>query len=84
MDEIYEDEESQDDGKFRHVMLGHSSLSTVKDFIEKSKTSALKTVILCHLSSTNADPEEMYRQIKMVVGKKTKVYIAEKGMVIDI
>ena len=81
MDEM---EKGDNEGKFEHVLRGHSNLSVVKDFLKINQTEALKTVILCHLSTTNADADEMVRQVQEVVGDKVKVYVAERNMKIEL
>lgn len=67
-----------------HVMRGHSSLSTVKKFLEVNKTSALRTVVLLHLSESNADAEIMVDEIQNVVGKDVVVKTAVPGLNLEI
>ena len=62
-----------------HSIKGHSSLSVVKSFVEVNKTPDLRNIILCHLSSENADPETMQKEVQSVAGKWVNVEIAEKG-----
>ena len=62
-----------------HALKGHSSLSVVKSFVEVNKTPDLRNIILCHLSSENADPDRMKQEIQEVAGKWVSVDIAEKG-----
>lgn len=62
-----------------HALKGHSSVSTVRDIILANKTPDLRNVILCHLSSENADPDRMKSEIQEVAGKWVNVEIAEKG-----
>ena len=62
-----------------HALKGHSSLSVVKSFVEVNKTPDLRNIILCHLSSENADPETMQKEVQSVAGKWVNVEIAEKG-----
>lgn len=62
-----------------HALKGHSSLSVVKSFVEVNKTPDLRNIILCHLSSENADPYRMRQEIQEVSGKWVSVDIAEKG-----
>ena len=81
MDDIGED---GNEGKFAHVLRGHSSLSTICEFLRVNKTEALKNVILCHLSETNADESEMLRQVQAVVGNSVNVHIAKKGVEIEL
>lgn len=81
MDDVAEED---NEGKFYHVLRGHSSLSVVKEFLRVNQTEELKTVILCHLSSENADESEMLKQVQEVVGEKVKVVIAKKHLSIDL
>lgn len=65
---------------YAHALKGHSSVSTVRDIILANKTPDLRNVILCHLSSENADPETMQREIQSVAGKWVRVDVAHAGM----
>ena len=62
-----------------HALKGHSSLSVVKDFVEVNKTPDLRNIILCHLSSENADPETMQKEVQSVAGKWVSVAVAHAG-----
>ena len=62
-----------------HALKGHSSLSVVKGFVEVNKTPDLRNVILCHLSSENADPETMQKEVQSVAGKWVNVEVAHAG-----
>ena len=75
---------SDNSEKFRHVISGHSSLSTVNELIKVNQTDALKNVILCHLSASNATPVLMFRTIQSTVGDRVYVFIAHAGMQIDL
>ena len=67
-----------------HALKGHSSLSVVKSFVEVNKTPDLRNIILCHLSSENADPETMQKEVQSVAGKWVKVDVAKVGMTIEL
>ena len=67
-----------------HALKGHSSLSVVKSFVEVNKTPDLRNIILCHLSSENADPEIMQKEIQSVVGKWVSVDVAHAGMTVEL
>lgn len=73
-----------DSAKYEHVIKGHSSVSTVRDIILANKTPDLRNVVLCHLSSENADPDRMKSEIQQVSGKWVAVDIAEKGKVFEL
>ena len=62
-----------------HSIKGHSSLSVVKSFVEVNKTPDLRNIILCHLSSENADPETMQKEVQSVAGKWVSVAVAHAG-----
>ena len=75
MDDLLE----RDSAKYEHVLKGHSSISTVRDIILANKTPDLRNVILCHLSSENADPETMQKEVQSVAGKWVSVSVAKAG-----
>ena len=62
-----------------HALKGHSSVSTVRDIILANKTPDLRNIILCHLSSENADPETMQKEVQSVAGKWVNVAVAHAG-----
>lgn len=79
------DEAMNGDFAYReHVMRGHSSLSTVKEFLEANKTSSLRTVILLHLSESNSDYGIMVSGVRDVVGKDVVVKAAVPGLNLEI
>ena len=67
-----------------HALKGHSSISTVRDIILSNKTSDLRNVILCHLSSENADPDCMKQEIQQVAGKWVNVDVAHAGLEVEL
>ena len=62
-----------------HILRGHLELQTTKDFISANKTPDLRNIILCHLSSENADPETMQKEVQSVAGKWVNVAVAHAG-----
>ena len=66
-----------------HILRGHLELQTTKDFISANKTPDLRNIILCHLSSENADPETMQKEVQSVAGKRVKVSVAHAGMSVE-
>lgn len=56
----------------------------MKEFLRVNQTDELRNVILCHLSADNADQEEMLRQVQTVVGDSVNVYIANKGLEVEL
>lgn len=77
------DAPDSDEAKYAHVVMGHSSLSTVKEILEINKNDAMKNVILCHYSEI-ADTDRMIQEVKEVVGDGVNVYLAKKGQVINL
>lgn len=67
-----------------HALKGHSSLSVVKSFVEVNKTPDLRNIILCHLSSENADPETMQKEVQSVAGKWVRVDVAHAGLEVEL
>ena len=67
-----------------HILRGHLELQTTKDFISANKTPDLRNIILCHLSSENADPETMQKEVQSVAGKWVKVDVAHAGMTVEL
>ena len=59
-------------------------LETVKDFIKANKSNVLRTVILCHLSSDSANPEECLAEVQNVVGDGVNVVVAHKGLEVEL
>lgn len=72
-----------DSEKYAHVVMGHSSLATVKDILAINKCDAMKNVILCHVSG-DADASQMVTEIKQIVGDEVNVVVAEKKGIIDL
>ena len=81
MDDISKED---NEGKFAHVLRGHSSLSTCMEFLKVNKTEKLKSVGICHLSSDNAQPDVMLAEVQKVVGDNVICYIAKKGVSINL
>lgn len=79
----YETPPDSEDAKYAHVVMGHSSLATVKDILAINKCDAMKNVILCHVSG-DADASQMVTEIKQIVGDKVNVAVAEKKGIIDL
>lgn len=71
-----------DDENKSHVIQGHMSLDTTKEFIKANKTNFLETVTLCHLSRKNSDKAMFQKEIENIVD--CAVNIAEKGKVINL
>lgn len=55
-------------GKANHVFRGHLSIDTACDFVKANISNDLQNVIMCHLSSENADKELFIEKMKKVAG----------------
>lgn len=80
----YQKKYISDSAKRNHVLRGHMELETVKEFIKANKSNALRTVILCHLSSDSANPEECLAEVQNVVGDGVNVVVARKGLEVEL
>ena len=79
----YQDEYVEDSqAKSHHVFGGHMELKTVIDFVKANQTENLKKVIICHMSGSNAEPQEMKEKIEAETG--VSVEIAVKGKTIKL
>lgn len=53
-------------GKANHVFRGHLSIDTACDFVKANYSDGLQNVIMCHLSSENADRDSFIEKMKKV------------------
>lgn len=67
-----------------HVLHGHSSLETAKNFLLDNMTEDTRSIIACHLSDINADPEKIYRELVDIAPDGCLVGITEKGKVFNL
>lgn len=74
------------DPKTRHVFRGHLSIDTACDFVKANYSDSLQNVIMCHLSSENADRDSFIEKMKKVacvanvdVAEPGKEWILRKG-----
>ena len=51
-------------GKANHVFRGHLSIDTACDFVKANYSDSLQNVIMCHLSSENADSDSFIEKMK--------------------
>ena len=65
------------------VRSTHLSLRSACELVEANNTSALKTVVMIHLSSGNADAEEFARQMRRTA-PLADVYVAKAGLSIEL
>jgi len=75
---------SEDAIKRDRVYQTHMELETCKEFINANMTDSLKTVVLCHLSDSSADSEEILADVRKIVHKGCDVEIAIKGLEIEL
>lgn len=66
------------------IMKSHMSFDTAKKMIEANKSSELRNVIMCHLSSRNSDKKRFMDEMQEVAGSYCNVHVAKKGIEIDI
>lgn len=73
-------------GKANHVFRGHLSIDTACDFVKANYSDSLQNVIMCHLSSGNADGDSFIEKMKKVacganvdVSERNKEWILRKG-----
>lgn len=64
--------------KANHVFRGHLSIDTACDFVRANDSDSLQNVIMCHLSSENADKDCFIEKMKKVVCG-ANVDVAEQG-----
>lgn len=65
-------------GKANHVFRGHLSIDTACDFVKDNDSDSLQNVIMCHLSSENADKDSFIAKMKNAVNW-ANVDVAEQG-----
>lgn len=65
-------------GKANHVFRGHLSIDTACDFVKANYSDSLQNVIMCHLSSENADSDSFIEKMKKVACG-ANVDVAEAG-----
>lgn len=67
-----------DNPKANHVFKGHLSIDTACDFVRTNDSDSLQNVIMCHLSSENADKDSFIEKMKNAVNG-ANVDVAEQG-----
>lgn len=67
-----------DNPKTNHVFRGHLSIDTACDFVKANYSDSLQNVIMCHLSSENADKDSFIAKMKNAVNV-ANVDVAEQG-----
>ena len=64
--------------KANHVFRGHLSIHTACEFVKSNNSNDLQNVIMCHLSSENADSDSFIEKMKKVA-KNANVDVAVAG-----
>lgn len=72
-----------DNPKANHVFRGHLSIDTACDFVKANDSDSLQNVIMCHLSSENADKDSFINKMQKTV-PKVNVCVAEPGMELEL
>lgn len=67
-----------DNPKANHVFRGHLSIDTACDFVKANDSDGLQNVIMCHLSSENADKDSFIAKMKNAVNG-ANVDVAERN-----
>ena len=70
--------DNEDSAKVNHVYRGHMSIDTACDFVKANNSKSLQNVIMCHLSSENADRDSFVEKMKKVA-KNANVDVAAAG-----
>lgn len=81
---IFNERNSIDPAKRIHVLQGHHSLEACKGFVNKNKTTSLKTITLCHVSQSDGNPEVMKNEIQETSGTDVLVQIATPGLEVNL
>lgn len=74
----------KEQASYDHSLQGHMEINTTLDFIRTNDTDALKSVILCHLSSRNADLDKFLTKTQETVHKGCDVHIATEGLEVEL
>lgn len=64
------------------ITRSHFEIENVKDFLKSSDLSSTKNIVLIHLSGQNSNKDLFQNEIEKTTGRP--VYIAEKGLVVEI
>ena len=70
--------DSENQSKNNHIFRGHLEIGTACDFVSANNSSTLQNVIMCHLSSENADSDSFIEKMKKCACG-ANVCVAESG-----
>lgn len=62
---------------YEHIIRGHMSLDTCKEFVRTNNTDSLKNVILCHLSTKNSDKAYFINEVQKMA-KNAQISACER------
>lgn len=75
----------QEEPNYKHRLQGHLSLNTFKEKVLKQNlTPAIQNIILCHLSDSAADEEQILREVKDIAGNRVNVNVAKPGLCVEL
>ena len=75
----------RNEAKYAHQIRGHCSCETlIEKVIKENMTSDLRTVILCHMSQENADPDKMLAEVQKIAGEGVKCVVASSGETVEL
>ena len=75
--------DSENQSKNNHIFRGHLEIGTACDFVSANNSSTLQNVIMCHLSSENADNNLFVDKMKNVACM-ANVFVAERGLEVEL
>ena len=75
--------DSENQSKNNHIFRGHLEIGTACDFVSSNNSSTLQNVIMCHLSSENADSDSFIEKMKKVACG-ANVDVAERGLEVEL
>ena len=75
--------DSENQSKNNHIFRGHLEIGTACDFVSANNSSTLHNVIMCHLSSENADSDSFIEKMKKVACG-ANVCVAERGLEVEL
>ena len=75
--------DSENQSKNNHIFRGHLEIGTACDFVSANNSDTLQNVIMCHLSSENADKDLFVDKMKKVACM-ANVCVAERGLEVEL
>lgn len=71
-------------GLVNRVKSTHMELKNCIEFVKNNNSQLLKNVVLLHLSDGNSDARLFKKEVKKVVSEHVNVFIADKGLDVDV